>query len=190
METKIQKFKALGKNEPLLQKYYQANQKEYIRKRFKAVKLLWEGKSQMSVAISIGCGYASLHRWTTALIENGMEEGLKELAKPRSFEKKQALDQSKKKTLKRIIVKKRPSDYGIDRQIWTAETIAAVIKKKWGIELKDSRIYEILDELGLSYQKAHRDYAEAETRSQKSFVKLLKKNLKESRTWGECPFLR
>ena len=45
----------------------------------------------------------------------------------------------------------------------------------WGVKLKTSRIYEILEELNLSYQKAHRDYANADKDKQKNFVETLKK---------------
>ena len=38
------------------------------------------------------------------------------------------------------------------------------------------RIYEILNELNLSYQKAHRDYANASQEQQKTFILSLKKN--------------
>lgn len=50
------------------------------------------------------------------------------------------------------------------------------------VELKDSRIYEILDELNLSHQKAHRDYANADEEQQNIFVLNLKKNLKIKKT--------
>ncbi len=43
------------------------------------------------------------------------------------------------------------------------------------MDLKTSRIYEILDNLNLSHQKAHRDYDNADPAKQKKFVKLLKK---------------
>ncbi|WP_445251276.1 winged helix-turn-helix domain-containing protein [Microcoleus sp. herbarium5] len=36
-----------------------------------------------------------------------------------------------------------------------------LIKQRWGIELKTSKIYEILEKLNLSHQKAHRDYDNA-----------------------------
>ena len=39
------------------------------------------------------------------------------------------------------------------------KVISNVIELRWGVELKTTRIYEILNELNLSYQKAHRDYA-------------------------------
>lgn len=43
------------------------------------------------------------------------------------------------------------------------------------VQLKDSRIYELLQELGLSYQRAHRDYANADLQAQKEWVKTVKK---------------
>lgn len=64
--------------------------------------------------------------------------------------------------LKRMILEFRPTDYGIDRAIWTGKIIGRVIEQRWGVSLKDSRIYEILDSLKLSHQKANRDYANAD----------------------------
>jgi transposase len=43
------------------------------------------------------------------------------------------------------------------------------------VPLKDSRIYELLDELGLSYQRAHRDYANADPQAQTEWVEAVKK---------------
>ena len=39
--------------------------------------------------------------------------------------------------------------------------ISNVIELRWGLRLKTTRIYEILNELNLSYQKAHINYANA-----------------------------
>lgn len=57
--------------------------------------------------------------------------------------------------LKRILLEQKPIDYGIDRNIWTGKIISSVIESRWEIKLKTTRIYEILDELNLSHQKAH-----------------------------------
>jgi transposase len=53
--------------------------------------------------------------------------------------------------------------------------ISEVIKKLWDVDLKTSRIYDILAELRLSHQKTHRDYANASPEEQKEFVETLKK---------------
>ncbi|MBW4608133.1 MAG: winged helix-turn-helix domain-containing protein [Hassallia sp. WJT32-NPBG1] len=80
-----------------------------------------------------------------------------------------------KEELKEMLLSSKPTDYGIDRNIWTGKIICNVIQQKWGVELKDSRVYEILDELHLSHQKAHRDYANADQDGQRAFVSTLKK---------------
>ena len=50
--------------------------------------------------------------------------------------------------------------------------ISNVIELRWGLRLKTTRIYEILNELNLSDQKAHRDYANASQEQQKTFILL------------------
>ncbi len=57
-----------------------------------------------------------------------------------------------------MVLTQRPSDYGIERQMWTGAILSEVIAQQFEVQLKDSRIYEVLEELGLSYQRAHRDY--------------------------------
>lgn len=78
------------------------------------------------------------------------------------------LSGAQKQELKEMLLSERPTDYGIERNLWTGKIICNVIQKKWGVELKDSRVYEILDELHLSHQKAHRDYANADKDKQKT----------------------
>ena len=75
-----------------------------------------------------------------------------------------------------MILEELPRDYGVDRNIWTGKIISNVIELRWGVKLKTTRIYEILNELNLSYQKAHRDYANASQEQQKTFILSLKKN--------------
>jgi transposase len=90
------------------------------------------------------------------------------------IERKQGLGVKEKEELKQIILEKKPTDYGIDRQIWTGKIIIEVINQKWGVQIKDSRIYDILKEIGLSHQKAHReahrDYENSDRKAQEEFI--------------------
>ena len=70
---------------------------------------------------------------------------------------KQKLSISQKEKIKEFLLTKTPKDYDIDRHIWTAQSIIKMVKVEFDIDLKDSRIYEILNELNFSHQKAHRD---------------------------------
>ena len=65
--------------------------------------------------------------------------------------------------------------YGIERNLWTGAILATVIEQRWGVVLRDSRIYELLHQMGLSHQRGHRDYANAERQIQQQWVETVKK---------------
>ena len=158
-------------NIELWQKLYYKHQKEYLRKRLLAIKYLYEGHSRKSVSELLGCNYKTLSSW----IDKFLEGGLNELVKPITHNLPSRLNIDQKKELKIMLLSEKPMDYGIDRNIWTGKIISNVIESKWGVKLKTTRIYEILNELNLSYQKAHRDYANANKEQQKAFIWGLKK---------------
>jgi transposase len=120
----------------------------------------------------VGCARQSLITW----IDLYCQGGLKALTTPVRSERKQRLGVKEKEELKQMILEKKPTDYGIDRQIWTGKIILEVIHQKWNIQLKDSRVYDILKEMGLSHQKAHRDYENGNRKEQEAFVYKIKKN--------------
>lgn len=109
------------------------------------------------------------------------EGGLCELVKPITHQLAESLNPEQKQEIKVMLLTKKPIDYGIDRNIWTGNIISCVIELRWGVKLKQTRIYEILSELKLSYQKAHRDYANADQEQQKIFVSNLKKTAIKAR---------
>lgn len=158
----------------LWQKLYYKHQQEYIRKRLLAIKYLYSGQSRAEVAKILNCTYKTLSTW----IDKFLDGGLNELVKPIKHQVTEKLSQQQKQDLKTIILTSTPIDYGIDRNLWTGKIIAEILRSEMGVELKGSRIYEILDELNLSHQKAHRDYANADEEKQNIFVSNLKKNLK------------
>ena len=122
--------------------------------------------------------------------------GLEGLVEPIKHQVKERLNPEQQQEIKRMVINDRPTKYGIDREIWTGKNLAFVIKQRWGVDLKTSRIYEILDNLNLSHQKAHRDcvaveprrYDNADPAKQKKFIKLLKKNAPK-KAWGENSIL-
>ena len=157
------------------QKLYYKHQKEYIRRRLSAIKHLHEGKSRLQVCTIIGCSYNTLNDWIDKYIEGGLSklvEAIKHTNVP------QQLSQEQRQELKEMILEKSPRDYGIARNIWTGDIIIEVILKRWNITLKRTRVYEILHELGLSYQRGHRDYINGDKAEQREFTVGLKKNWK------------
>ena len=92
----------------------------------------------------MGCARESIATW----LDMYNEEGLKGLTKLVKREKPQSLSKEQKAEMKVMLLEQKPTTYGIDRQIWTGKIIKEVIQQKWEVELKDSRIYDILKELG------------------------------------------
>jgi transposase len=140
------------------QKLYYRHQQQYIRQRLEAVKLLHDGQSRNQVCEVVGCSYDTLTSW----INRYLQGGLSELVRPIHHQKPSRLSLEQLQQLKTMILTQRPSDYGIERQMWTGAILSEVI-------------FQRFDELGLSYQRAHRDYANAEVEAQKEWVEIVKK---------------
>jgi transposase len=154
------------------QKQFNRHQQEYLRDRLEAIKLLCEGNSRKQVSIKLGCSYDTLTSW----IDKYLKGGLSKLVLPITHQKPSRLSGEQKEKLKIMLMTQRPTDYGIERNMWTGEIIVQVLKSRFNVDMKDSRVYEILAELGLSYQRGHRDYANADPEAKKNWVDEVKKN--------------
>ena len=157
----------------LWQKLYYTHQQEYLRKRLRAIKAVHEGQSRYQVCRSLGCSYNALTKWIDVVLLHGLETLVVPIKHPKT---PQRLSPEQKKELKRMILEHTPREYGIVRNLWTADIMIDVIQSRWNVSLKRSRVYEILEELGLSYQRAHRDYEPPDKDAQKAFVEKVKKN--------------
>ena len=153
------------------QKLYYRNQQQYIRHRLEAIQLLYKGNSRTEVCEQVGCSYDTLTSW----LRKYLQGGLKALISPIRHQKHSRLSDEQQQQLKEMILTQSPTEYGIERQMWTGAIISEVIAQRFEVQLKDSRIYELLHELGLSYQRAHRDYANANPKVQKEWVNTVKK---------------
>jgi len=151
------------------QKLYYKHQKSYQRRRLLAIKLLWDGYKLVDVCFELGCNIKTLNKWIDLYLNGGFAE----LLRPKKSGKKGKgkLDATKLRILKYIILHKTPLDYGKDVYRWTLALLLDLIAEKWEITLKKSRLQTILSEdLGLSYQKFHRDYANADKAKQRAFI--------------------
>lgn len=177
MTSRSKKLRQIPPDWDLWKKLYYKYPQAYLRQRLLAIKYLWEGKSRPEVTQLLGCSYKSLTKW----IDKFLEGGLQKLTQPITHQLPCRLQPEQQLELKKMLLEQKPSAYGIDRYIWTGKIISQVIQQKWDITLKDTRIYEILAQLNLSHQKAHRDYVNTDKRLQQQFVETLKKNSKPNR---------
>ncbi|MBD2150579.1 helix-turn-helix domain-containing protein [Pseudanabaena sp. FACHB-1277] len=131
------------------QKLLYQYQNTRIRKRLEAVKYLYEGMTRKEVMLEVRCSRQTLITWIDMYCVGGLE-GLTQVS---VSNKPERLSGEQKAELKRMLLENKPIDYGVDRQIWTGKIISDVIKQRWDVDLRDSRIYAILKDMGLSRQK-------------------------------------
>jgi len=166
------------------QKFYYRHQQQYIRQRLDAIKLLQQGYRRIEVCQQVGCSYDTLTSW----LKKYLTGGLSELVNSITHQKPSRLSVEQQQQLKAMVLTQRPTDYGIERQMWTGAILSEVIAQRFEVQLKDSRIYELLEELGLSYQRAHRDYANADPTAQQEWVETVKKTSISATRWAHRVF--
>ena len=143
----------------------------YSPSQGEAIQLLYQGNSRTEVCEQVGCSYDTLTSWLRKYLQGGLETLVSQIR----HQKPSRLTSEQQQQLKQMILTQRPVDYGIERQMWTGAILSEVIAQRFEVQLKDSRIYELLRELGLSYQRAHRDYANANPKAQQKWVETIKK---------------
>lgn len=160
-KTKLQLVREKGVDTKEWQKLYHKYPQEYIRRRLRFIEDCVSNKSPDLNRLQIQSNHKLNARYDI-WINNFLTGGLAKLCTPIVRKVANRMTDEQKLELKNIILTQTPLDHRIDRNIWTAEVIIELIKTKWNMSYKDSRIYQILNSLGLSHQKAHRDYANSD----------------------------
>lgn len=177
--NRLQRIYQAPQDRELWQKLYYKHQKSYHRRKLNSIKLLWDGLKIIDVRHSLGCSVNTLNGW----IDDYLNGGFSELLNPRQSgnEGKGKISDARLRVFKYIILHKKPSnysDYGLIGYVWTLNLMQILLSKKWQIDLKITRIREILDrKLNLSFQKHHRDYANASSAKQQNFVKDMQRRI-------------
>ena len=73
-------------------------------------------------------------------------------------------------------MKCRPGEVGLEGNIWTGDLMCQYLSKTYGVVYK-SGIYDLLERLNLTHQKAHADYSNADPELQTRFWEDLQNTL-------------
>jgi len=120
-------------------------------RRLAAAKDLQAGMKQAEVAHKYGVSRASVCRWDRTLRAKGLK-GLK-LRKAKGKERKLPLEKLKK--LPKLLAKGAVY-YGYTTDLWTSKRVARLIQEEFGVEYSPKRVWSLLRELGLSWQRPKR----------------------------------
>lgn len=154
------------------QRYFHKNQAEYIRTRLRCVQLYHQGKDFDEIAITLSIHHQSVRKYVNIYIVGGFAELCIGVVRPQSCQ----LTGEQMISFKEILLSQSPNKVGLEGNIWTGNLMCEYLKKTYNITYK-SGIYDLLDKLNLSHQKAHADYANAKPSEQIAFINDLKNTI-------------
>lgn len=120
--------------------------------------------------------FKSICNWVNKLNEGGVE-ALIDKEKPGRSSRLSILQKSNIKTM---LLNTSPSEHGYNSATWTGLLLIDWVEKNYQITYKKAQIYNILKNIGLTFQKGKGFYPEAKNREEK--VDALKKTSRRKRT--------
>lgn len=167
-----QQFEQKGFDEKEYQSYFHQNQSEYVRKKLRIIQLYQEKMATKQISKALKVNIQSINKYVTTYLSGGLEKLCQKDKRPRnSF-----LTQDQSLEFKQVILSKQPFELGLEGNIWTGKLMGEYLKKTYSITYK-SGIYDLLDRLNLTHQKAHADYGNADKEEQIKFINDLKNSI-------------
>jgi transposase len=166
------KFEQKGFDEALYKRYFHQNQLEYLRIRLRSVLLYHQGKDFEEIAIHLSIHHQSVRKYVNMYIHGGFKELCQEVVRTQNSQ----LGELESQAFKEILLTKRPIDVGLEGNIWTGKIMCQYLNEIYKVDYK-SGIYDLLERLNLTHQKAHADYGNAKPSEQITFINDLKETI-------------
>ena len=102
--------------------------------------------------------------------------GLAALCAPQQRPRASRLTLAQQAAFRQTLLTTCPADHGLPGRIWTGQTMCQYLLATWQVEYRQG-IYDLLERLGLSHQKAHADYGNADPVAQRACLNHLQDTL-------------
>lgn len=142
----------------------------WIGIKIAALLLILEGQRPGWISEVLGLTRMSLSRWIHTVNKEGLE-ALK--PKPRSG-RPNRLEPNVQKALEAHL-EKSPREFGLNRAQWDGPTVAAHLKRHFGIALKVRQAQRWMHHLGYRLKRASYSYLQAKAKDARKFQRDLKK---------------
>jgi transposase len=107
-----------------------------------------QGKTIPQITAELGCASNVVRKWFKRFADQGLA-GLEDA--PRTGAPSRYTPENKARVL--AVALTRPQDLGLPYSSWTFERLAAYMREHVGLQLKKTRIFEILQDEGLRWRK-------------------------------------
>ena len=169
-------LKVNGYTPEQIRELFRKDERYTIGIRLYAVYLVSLGKASRSLEELYNTSFKQITNWVHQFEESGIE-GLRD--KP-GRGRKSKLSQEQLETLKQVLLNESPEQHGFNTSTWTGPLISEYIKRTLGIEYKKAQVYNIIKNMGFSYQKGKGTYPESNDADKEIFLEALKKTARES----------
>lgn len=166
----LKAFAQLEADFALLEALRKHEQKEYLRKRLRAIELLWQGMRGPEICAKLDIHRESLLTWMKELVTRGVSAGLQRLVTPKTTPRARKLPPEAQTVLPKLLETSTPREHGYPYFTFTGRVLVDLVAERWGINLSDQTLYNFLHAQRFSYQRAHRDYLEADPQAQQRYV--------------------
>lgn len=119
--------------------------------------------------------YQTSFKQITNWVHRFEQEGIEGLKDKQGRGRKPSLSDKQKDELCELLLIRSPTAYEYNTESWTGPMLIDWIKKNFGIEFKKAQIYNIIKQLGFTYQKSKGFYPEADPVAREDFKEALKK---------------
>lgn len=108
-----------------------------------------KGHSSREVAKWHGISFKQVVNW----VHRFEEKGLEGLQNREGRGRKSCLTEGDLKRLKHAILKKKPVDFGINKEKWSGPILLKLIKKEYDIDYRPTQAYKLIEKMNLRFQK-------------------------------------
>lgn len=134
--------------------------------RLHGILLVAQGMSCNKVAEVLGDSPRTVANWVWRF----ESKGLAGLAEGERTGRPCCLSKTQTNAVDRAL-RKRPTDFGIDANLWDGKTLSVFIRNKWGIELGVRQCQRFFRKLGFRFRKPRPLIARADPEAQKQYKK-------------------
>jgi len=108
-----------------------------------------KGHSSREVAKWHGVSFKQVVNW----VHRFEEKGLEGLQNREGRGRKPYLTEGDLIKLKHVILKKKPVDFGINKEKWSGPILLKLIKKEYDIDYRPTQAYKLIEKMNLRFQK-------------------------------------
>lgn len=132
-----------------IKKLLNTNDAYTVGVRLYLVYLVALGHSSRKLSELHNISFKQITNWVHRFEKEGIE-GLKD-RKGRG--RRSALSDGQLERVKELVLKEAPPKYGFQSEKWTGPLLAQWIKKEYGLEYQKAQIYNLLEKVGIAFEK-------------------------------------